>query len=296
LHALIRGEIGVSFRGEVGVSFCRPGHWLYICRLIRLGGIRKINYPKVPLSLNSLKPPLRTPHDEGLERGYELRSRGSATSSVEALDNLVSASRRSSPTRSSPPPSPFTSTTMAEPTIKDLMELMKSFQTELSSVKSDMATMKDKSSSPSDDDDGGHEEPREFDRPPRFQKLDFPRFDGKTDPMLFLNKCESYFRQQRTMPEERVWMASYNLEDVGSCGTSSCRKTRERRHGDDSRTSSTFVSGHLSARCPSSSCRSVAAPGPWRNTPTCFRLCCHARVSSTRANASNSTPAAFFHR
>ena len=41
-----------------------------------------------------------------------------------------------------------------------------------------------------------------------------PRFDGKTDPMLFINKCESYFRQQRTMPEERVWMASYNLEDV----------------------------------------------------------------------------------
>ena len=83
---------------------------------------------------------------------------------------------------------------MAEPTIKDLMELMKSFQTELSSVKSDMATMKDKSSSPSDDGGGGCEEsPREFDRPPRFQKLDFPRFDGKTDPMLFLNKCESYF-------------------------------------------------------------------------------------------------------
>jgi hypothetical protein len=32
--------------------------------------------------------------------------------------------------------------------------------------------------------------------------------------MLFINKCESYFRQQRTMAEERVWMASYNLEDV----------------------------------------------------------------------------------
>jgi hypothetical protein len=104
---------------------------------------------------------------------------------------------------------------MAEPTIKDLMELMKSFQTELSSVKADMATMNDKSSSPSDGGGGGREEPpREFDRPPRFQKLDFPRFDGKTDPMLFQNKCESYFRQQRTMPEERVWMASYNLEDV----------------------------------------------------------------------------------
>jgi hypothetical protein len=32
--------------------------------------------------------------------------------------------------------------------------------------------------------------------------------------MLFINKCESYFQQQRTMAEERVWMASYNMEDV----------------------------------------------------------------------------------
>jgi hypothetical protein len=44
--------------------------------------------------------------------------------------------------------------------------------------------------------------------------MDFPRFDGKSDPLIFLNRCESYFRQQRTMPEEKVWMASYNLEDV----------------------------------------------------------------------------------
>jgi hypothetical protein len=190
LHALIRGEIGISFRGEIGVSFCWPSHWLYICRVIRLGGISRSIIPKLLLSLKSLKPPVRTPRGEGLERGYELRSRGPATLSVEALDNLVSASRRSSPTRSSPPPSPSTSTTMAEPTIKDIMEQMKSFQTELSSVKADMATMKGKSSSPSDDGGGGCEEsPHDFDRPPRFQKLDFPRFDGKTDPMLFLNKC-----------------------------------------------------------------------------------------------------------
>jgi hypothetical protein len=32
--------------------------------------------------------------------------------------------------------------------------------------------------------------------------------------MLFINKYESYFQQQRTMAEEHVWMASYNLEDV----------------------------------------------------------------------------------
>jgi hypothetical protein len=52
------------------------------------------------------------------------------------------------------------------------------------------------------------------DRPPRFQKLDFPKFDGKSDPLAFINRCESYFVQQRIAAEEQVWMASYNLEDV----------------------------------------------------------------------------------
>ena len=43
--------------------------------------------------------------------------------------------------------------------------------------------------------------------------MDFPRYDGKSDPLIFLNRCESYFHQQRIMEEEKVWMASYNLED-----------------------------------------------------------------------------------
>ncbi|KAG8083786.1 hypothetical protein GUJ93_ZPchr0010g9973 [Zizania palustris] len=104
---------------------------------------------------------------------------------------------------------------MAEPTIKDVLEALKSITTEMTTLKAEMASLKDKSPSSSAASEGGrHEGPRDSDRPPRFQKLDFPRYDGKTDPMLFINKCESYFRQQRTMAEERVWMASYNLEDV----------------------------------------------------------------------------------
>ena len=51
------------------------------------------------------------------------------------------------------------------------------------------------------------------DRPLRFQKLDFPRYDGKSDPLIFINRCESYFHQQQIMEEEKVWMASYNLEE-----------------------------------------------------------------------------------
>jgi hypothetical protein len=43
--------------------------------------------------------------------------------------------------------------------------------------------------------------------------MDFPRFDGKSDPLVFINRCESYFHQQRIVEEEKVWMAPYNLED-----------------------------------------------------------------------------------
>jgi hypothetical protein len=51
------------------------------------------------------------------------------------------------------------------------------------------------------------------DRPPRFQKMDFPWYDGKSDPLIFINRCELYFHHQHIMEEEKVWMASYNLED-----------------------------------------------------------------------------------
>ena len=43
--------------------------------------------------------------------------------------------------------------------------------------------------------------------------MDFPRYDGKSDPLIFINRCESYFHQQRIMEEEKVWMASYNVEE-----------------------------------------------------------------------------------
>jgi hypothetical protein len=42
--------------------------------------------------------------------------------------------------------------------------------------------------------------------------LDFPIYDGMFDLLIFINRCESYFHQQRIMEEEKVWMASHNLE------------------------------------------------------------------------------------
>jgi len=70
-------------------------------------------------------------------------------------------------------------------------------------------------------------------------KLDFPRYDGKSDPLIFLNRCESYFHQQRIMEEEKVWMASYNLEEGAQMwyiqvqqdeGTPSWRRFKELLH------------------------------------------------------------------
>ena len=101
----------------------------------------------------------------------------------------------------------------AQPTMAEMMKMLQSLATDMSKMQSDMAGMKEKVASSSDS-SAHHDGQHHMDRPPRFQKMDFPRFDGKSDPLIFINRCESYFRQQRTMPEEKVWMASYNLEDV----------------------------------------------------------------------------------
>ena len=45
----------------------------------------------------------------------------------------------------------------------------------------------------------------------RFHKLDFPTFGGTGDPLPFLNRCEHYFRGQRTLEEEQVWLAALHL-------------------------------------------------------------------------------------
>lgn len=74
---------------------------------------------------------------------------------------------------------------------------------------------------------------RPEDRTPRLYHLDFIRYDDKTDPLLFTNKCESFFFQQRVIPEEQVWMTSYHIEHAAQQwymqiqqeeGTPSCRR------------------------------------------------------------------------
>ena len=58
-------------------------------------------------------------------------------------------------------------------------------------------------------------------RRPRQPKLTFPHFDGETDPLPWINKCECFFQGYRTMAEEKVWTASLHLDGRRPSGTSS---------------------------------------------------------------------------
>jgi hypothetical protein len=43
-------------------------------------------------------------------------------------------------------------------------------------------------------------------------KLNFPRYDGDSDLLPWLNPCESFFRGTRTLAAEQVWMASLHMD------------------------------------------------------------------------------------
>lgn len=49
---------------------------------------------------------------------------------------------------------------------------------------------------------------------PRYHKLNFLTYDGEDDPLPWLHRCEQFFHRQRTMEEEKVWLASYHLTGV----------------------------------------------------------------------------------
>jgi hypothetical protein len=111
---------------------------------------------------------------------------------------------------------------MADPTTAVFAKMIENLTTTVTSLQATVVQLqKDKSSGAPGDHYGPrhHERPsagdhyrqHHHDQPPRFRKMDFPRYDGKTDPLIFINRYESYFHQQRIM--EKVKMASYNLED-----------------------------------------------------------------------------------
>jgi hypothetical protein len=59
---------------------------------------------------------------------------------------------------------------MSEPTIAGVVEMLQAFKMEMSTMKNDMAALKEKSASSSDSGGGGgcHDGPRDLDRPLKF--------------------------------------------------------------------------------------------------------------------------------
>jgi hypothetical protein len=49
---------------------------------------------------------------------------------------------------------------------------------------------------------------------PRFQKLSFLTFNGKDDPLAWLNKCQHFFRVQRTPEANKVWFVLFHMNGV----------------------------------------------------------------------------------
>jgi hypothetical protein len=49
--------------------------------------------------------------------------------------------------------------------------------------------------------------------PPSVHKIEFPKFDGTGDPMVWLNHCEHYFALHGTPKHQRVQYASFYLLD-----------------------------------------------------------------------------------
>lgn len=97
---------------------------------------------------------------------------------------------------------------MSEPTAAELAALIKALSATVDKLQASVTTLQQASSSTTKSIGEHHNN-----RPPRFQKMDFPKYDGKSDPLAFINRCESYFHQQQIAEEEKVWMASYNLKD-----------------------------------------------------------------------------------
>jgi hypothetical protein len=51
---------------------------------------------------------------------------------------------------------------------------------------------------------------------PPTHKLRFPKFDGTSDPLVWLHKAEQFFRAHETPPSQLVWIASFYMDGAAS--------------------------------------------------------------------------------
>jgi hypothetical protein len=47
-------------------------------------------------------------------------------------------------------------------------------------------------------------------------KIKFPRYDGESEPLPWLYRCESYFRSTRTLQAEQLWLASLHMDGAAA--------------------------------------------------------------------------------
>ncbi|CAN6195139.1 unnamed protein product [Urochloa humidicola] len=45
-------------------------------------------------------------------------------------------------------------------------------------------------------------------------KIKFPMFDGSSDPITWIHRCEQFFQQARSSDEDKVWLATYHFGGV----------------------------------------------------------------------------------
>jgi hypothetical protein len=48
---------------------------------------------------------------------------------------------------------------------------------------------------------------------PTVHKLEFPKYDGTSDPLPWLNRCDRYFNVHRTPEHKKVAYATFHLLD-----------------------------------------------------------------------------------
>jgi hypothetical protein len=48
--------------------------------------------------------------------------------------------------------------------------------------------------------------------PTASHKLRFPKYDGASDPLAWLHRCDQFFRVACTSEEEKVWYAAFYLD------------------------------------------------------------------------------------
>jgi hypothetical protein len=86
---------------------------------------------------------------------------------------------------------------MAKPTMANLAKLIQTLTASISALQGQVATLQQERPAVAcfSGSRGSGNGEQHGDRPPCFQKLDFPKFNGKSDPLAFINRYEFYFHQ-----------------------------------------------------------------------------------------------------